>query len=61
MAPLIAAGWIDPLPLDPLLHLLWANCFEAGSYVAYADDPLRAREEMLTTLLRVFEGLRPRR
>ena len=30
MAPLIAAGRIDPLPLDPLLHLLWANCFEAG-------------------------------
>ena len=61
LAPLIAAGLIDPLPLDPLLHLFWANCFEAGSYVAYAADPRRAQDEMLPTLLRVFDGLRPRR
>ena len=60
VAPLIAAGLLDPLPLAPLLHLFWANCFEAGSYVAYAADPRQAQDEMLPTLLRVFDGLRPR-
>ena len=31
---LMAEGVIDRLPLDPLIYLVWAMCFEAGVYVA---------------------------
>ena len=59
-AVLASAGLLDPLPLDPLVHLLWAMFFEAGRHLAHADDTPRAQEEILTMLLRVFDGLRPR-
>ena len=57
---LIDEGVIDPLPLDPLIHLLWATCFEAGIYIANADDGATAQKEMLATLDRILTGLRPR-
>ncbi|MCE2484450.1 MAG: hypothetical protein J4F42_02965 [Desulfurellaceae bacterium] len=28
LEPLIAEGVLDPLPLDPLTHLVWAMFFE---------------------------------
>ncbi|MCE2484926.1 MAG: TetR/AcrR family transcriptional regulator [Desulfurellaceae bacterium] len=59
-APLLATGVIAPLPLNPLIHLVWAALYEAGNYVAYAADPRRAQAEMRTLLLRALDGLRPR-
>ena len=59
-APLLATGVIAPLPLDPLIHLVWAALYKAGNYVAYAADPLRAQAEMRTLLLHALDGLRPR-
>lgn len=57
---LIDEGVIAPLPLAPLVRLLWAVFFEAGRYIAYADDPATAQAETRTLLLRLFEGFRPR-
>ena len=55
--PLMAEGVIDPPPLDPLIHLMWATCFEAGTYIASADDSAAAQQEMIGTLERVLSGL----
>lgn len=55
--PLMAEGVIDPLPLDPLIHLVWAMCFEAGVYIAHAEDSVAARQEMISALERLLTGL----
>ncbi len=55
--PLMAEGVIDPLPLDPLIHLVWAMCFEAGIYIAHAEDSAAARQEMVGSLERLLSGL----
>lgn len=55
---LVAAGLLKPLPLEPLIYLLWALFFESGLYIASAADPATAREEMLTTMLEFLNGLR---
>lgn len=39
--------------------LLWALNFEAGIYIANADDDA-TRKDMVSTLERVLAGLRPR-
>ena len=57
--PLMAEGVITPLPLDPLVHLVWATCFEAGIYIANADDNVIAQKEMVGTLERLLTGLWP--
>ena len=41
---------VDPLPLDPLVHLFWAACLEAGIYIVSAADSAVAQKEMLGTL-----------
>ena len=51
---------IDSLPLDPLINLLWALNFEAGIYIANADDDA-TQKDMVSTLERVLAGLRPSR
>ncbi len=56
---LMAEGLIDSLPLDPLISLLWALNFEAGIYIANADDDA-TQKDMVSTLERVLAGLRPR-
>ena len=55
--PLMAEGVIDPLPLDPLIHLVWAMCFEAGVYIAQAEDSAAARQEMMGSLDSLLSGL----
>ena len=55
--PLMAEGVIDPLPLDPLIHLVWAMCFEAGIYITHAEDSTAARQEMVGSLERLLSGL----
>jgi AcrR family transcriptional regulator len=49
---------IDPLPADPLAHLLAALIGEASLYIARAADPARARRETGATIDRILAGLR---
>ena len=55
------AGALERQPVDPLAHMLLGALHEAAHYIAEAPDPRGAREEAGKTLLRVLEGLRPRR
>lgn len=52
-------GDIDPLPLDPLAHVLLAAVDEGAMLVARSAEPEQAREEMAATFERLLEGLRP--
>ena len=60
LEPLMDESEVDPLPLDPLVHLFWAILFESHRYIARTDDTSTAQEEMRTMLLRVCTGLRQR-
>jgi len=55
--PFMAEGVIDPRPLELLLRLVWAMCFEAGLYITHAADRVIARQEMIDTLERLLSGL----
>ena len=52
-------GAIEREPLRPLALLLTGALNEACFYVADADDPEAAREEVRATVVRLLEGLRP--
>ena len=54
----IAAGVIDPQPIDALGHMFLGALNEAALLIARASDPARARAEVEQTLLRLLEGLR---
>ena len=54
------AGLIDRTTLDPLTHTLWGAFFHAGMYISGAPDRGAAQRAVETTLLRLFDGLRPR-
>ena len=56
---LMSEGFIERRPVEPLTQLLWAAFFEAGVYIAQADDKAVAQEEMVSTLRRLLTGLRP--
>jgi AcrR family transcriptional regulator len=51
-------GVIERQPLRPLAMLLTGALSEAGFYVADADDPSVAREEVGRLVVRLLEGLR---
>jgi AcrR family transcriptional regulator len=51
-------GVIEPQPLRPLALLLAGAISEACFYVADADDPILAREEVGRLVVRILEGLR---
>jgi AcrR family transcriptional regulator len=51
------AGRIAEQPLRPLAHVLLGALDEAALYVARAEDPLAAREEMRTVLTGILRGL----
>ena len=53
-------GAIARQPLRPLALLLTGALNEACFYVADADDPESARDEVRATVVRLLEGLRPR-
>ena len=57
---LMAEGLIEQRPLEPLIHLAWAMLFEAGVYIAHADDTAATQEEVVGVLIRMLTGLRPR-
>lgn len=51
-------GVIEPQPLRPLALLLAGAIAEACFYVADADDPVAARQEVGDLIVRLLEGLR---
>jgi AcrR family transcriptional regulator len=53
-------GVIEPQPLRPLALLLAGALSEACFYVADADDPTQAREEVGRLVVRILEGLQTR-
>ena len=55
---LMEEGIIEKIPLDPLAHVTWGTFFEAGTYIAHADDVATAKEEMTKVLIRLLAGLR---
>ena len=54
----IRGGVIEPQPLRPLALLLAGAIAEACFYVADADDPVAARQEVGDLIVRLLEGLR---
>ena len=56
---LMADGFIERMPLDPLVQLIRGNLYEAGFYIANAENQPAAQAEMLTVLTRVLVGLQP--
>jgi AcrR family transcriptional regulator len=55
---LIDAGMAQRQPVDPLAHAMLGTLYEAGLYVARADDVPAARVEMGAVLRRMLEGMR---
>jgi AcrR family transcriptional regulator len=51
-------GVIEPQPLRPLALLLAGAISEACFYVADADDPISAREEVGRLVVRLLEGIK---
>lgn len=54
----VAAGQLEPQPLEPLAHLLLGALGEAGLMLAEAPDPPAARAEVGASLDRLLNGLR---
>ena len=57
---LMNEGVIEKMPITPLSHVLWGTFFEAGVYIAHADDVAVAQEETTKLLIRLLAGLRVR-
>lgn len=57
LEPLMDESLLEPLPLDPFVHLFWAACLEAGIYIVSAADSAVAQKEMLGTLERLITGM----
>ena len=55
---LMDEGIIERMPIGPLAYVLWGTFFEAGVYIAHADDVTAAREETTKLLIRILAGLR---
>ena len=60
LGQLMDEGLIEKMPIDPLAYVLWGTFFEAGVYIANADDIPAAREETAELLVRLLAGLRVR-
>jgi len=60
LGQLMDEGLIEKMPIDPLAYVLWGTFFEAGGYIANADDIPAAREETAELLVRLLAGLRVR-
>lgn len=61
LADAIAAGELEPQPVEPLAHLLMGALNEAGLAIAAAPDQAAARAEMGAAVGRLVAGLRRRR
>ena len=60
LGQLMDQGLIEKMPINPLAYVLWGTFFEAGVYIANADDISAAREETAKLLVRLLAGLRVR-
>jgi AcrR family transcriptional regulator len=56
----IDAGAITPQPVAPLAHVLIGALDECALYVARAEDPAAARQQVTNILEQLLEGLTPR-
>ncbi len=56
-AQLLAEGLIQPLPLDPCVHLVRAICSKAARYIAQAEEKAGGRQDMTAALRRLLDGL----
>jgi AcrR family transcriptional regulator len=56
----IDAGAITPQPVVPLAHVLIGALDECALYVARAPDPPAARQQCITVLQQLLDGLTPR-
>jgi Na+-translocating ferredoxin:NAD+ oxidoreductase RnfD subunit len=54
---LMNLGVVEAQPVGPLAHLIHGATMEAALFIATADDPQKAREEMGEALRRLLEGL----
>jgi AcrR family transcriptional regulator len=57
LAHAIETGVIAPQPVAPLAHVLIGALDEAALYIARAEEPERAREEMTAVVDRLVAGL----
>jgi AcrR family transcriptional regulator len=55
----IDAGAITPQPVAPLAHVLIGALDECALYIARADDPPAAREQVTAILQQLLDGLTP--
>lgn len=55
---LIAAGLLEPQPVEPLAHMLLGALSEAGLVIAQAEDIGAARADVGASLDRLLRGLR---
>jgi AcrR family transcriptional regulator len=55
---LMAAGLLEPQPVEPLAHMLLGALSEAGMVIAGAEDVDAARQAVGVTLDRLLRGLR---
>lgn len=55
---LMNEGLIEKMPLEPLAYVLWGTFFEAGVYIAHAENSATAQEETAELLVRILAGLR---
>jgi AcrR family transcriptional regulator len=53
----IELGRIPPQPINPLAHILVGALDEAAMYIARADDPAAASEQMRAVLGRLIAGI----
>lgn len=60
LGQLMDEGIIERMPIDPLSYVLWGTFFEAGVYIANADDVTKAQEETIKLLVRLLARLRVR-
>lgn len=58
LGQLMDEGLMERMPIDPLAYVLWGTFFEAGVYIAHADDIPAARAETAELLVRLLAGLR---
>ena len=53
----VAEGVLEPQPIEPLAHLLTALGEGSAMYIAHADDPVAARQEISECNERLLSGL----
>lgn len=54
----IDAGYVDPLPVDPLAHILFGALTEGAMVIARAEDIQSARVEVGAVVDRLLKGLK---